>query len=234
MLVRSLLCAAFVAASPLAAQGFTMSGAGGAALPLPDGRLAVLQPVDGVLTVKTLVDGQGPGAAVDIAVGDRLVRIQDRDQPTAEQLTALLEAIPAGGEVLLRLVRGAAAPREVRFPKPAAGGGRAMVVTGGGGAGAGAWVTGGGDAPESLAIAGAEIRENGEGMPEVMSRRSDPAAVAVPLRVGDVIVAVNGRSIAALLGLTKFYGDAAAGSRIELTVVRGGRKMPIAFVKPGA
>ena len=81
-------------------------------------------------------------------------------------------------------------------------------------------------------IAGAHIRDNGQGMPEVVFRGSDPAADRVSLRVGDVVVAVNGRGISALAGLEFFYDQVASGDDVVLTIRRGGAEEVVRFAKP--
>jgi S1-C subfamily serine protease len=108
-----------------------------------------------------------------------------------------------------------------------------MAVSGAPGQAPGAWVTAGQPSDvEEMQIAGARIRNNGDGLPEVVARGSHPAAAAVPLRTGDVIVSVNGKSIAALAGLELFYQPLDAGAEVTLVVRRSGREETVRFRKP--
>lgn len=231
--VGLLLAGVILSPAPVRAQQFSVSSAAGVVVALPDGRLAVLvQSAEGV-TVDGLVMGEGvPGAALDIAKGDRVLRIQGVAANALADVERAWDAAPTGAEVTLVLRRGSAPEHAVRFAKPAPGSGRRMAVAGGG-AGTGAWVSA--DGPSNvteMTIAGAHIRNNSEGLPEVSHRTSHPAAAGVALRVRDVIVAVNGKGIAALAGLELLYGKIEAGAEVELTVLRNGTQMNVTFTKP--
>ncbi|NOT07168.1 MAG: PDZ domain-containing protein [Gemmatimonadales bacterium] len=227
-----------VTSDPLLAQQFSMTKSDGVVLILGDGRFAVLKADGARVLIGNLIDGEkAEGVRADIQAGDVIMRILGVRAPTMEQVNTTYEAIKVGDEVILGLRRGTAPEHEVRFKRPAVpGGGRPMAIAMEGGkaaAGAGAWVSGAGaNAATEVVIAGAHIRENAEGMPEVTHRTADPAASTVPLRAGDVIVRINGRMIAALLGLQRFYTEAASGSQITLTLKREGQDMEIKFAKP--
>jgi C-terminal processing protease CtpA/Prc len=105
-----------------------------------------------------------------------------------------------------------------------------MAVTGSGG-GAGAWTTTAGSDGATFGFLGAEIGENGEGLPEVVNRRAHPLGGTVGLRVGDVITGFNGGPISALAGLKMKYEAAAAGTRIVLKVRRASEIVEVSFVK---
>jgi len=237
LIVPLLVLITAVPAGQLPAQQFTASPGRGAVLALADGRLAVLGDREGRVVVDGLVPGDSTATAApsDIRVGDQVVRFQQSARPTMAQIESEWDAIPAGVEVSLVLRRG---DREltVRFAKPRArsGEGRPMVMTmAGSPAGAGAWTTSnpGGGANE-VAIAGAHLRENDQGMPRVAFIGTHPAAATVPLRVGDVVLAIGGRNIAALRGLEMLYGRIAVGDDVVLLVRRGGRNETLRFAKP--
>jgi len=225
-----------ILAQPVRAQGFTVTAADGIVIVLGDGRLAVLRTDRNGVVVSGIVPGEKPTAAtVDVQVGDRVVGIQQETNPPLDRISATYEGLSAGAEVLLTLQRGSAAPHQVRFPRPATvpAGARQAVMSGDKPGAAGAWVSAG--APSGvteMVIAGTHIRSNDQGMPQVMLRASHPAVASVPLRTGDVITAVNGKSIAALAGLEKFYQPIEPGGAVALTVTREGREIQVAFRKP--
>lgn len=235
--VLSVLAAASIMAAPGGAHGqqMQMRMGGGSLITLPGGRLLVLASEAGGVVVRGVVDQSAAavgGAVVDLAEGDRIVSFEDLQAPTAEQVVAAYDAIPEGAEVEMRVERDGV-QRPVRFIRPApTPSGQTMVVTDGAG-GAGAWTTlpaGGG--AEEVVIAGAHIRNNDQGMPAVTFRGSDGSAALVPLRVGDVIIAVNGRGIAALAGLELFYNPLAPGDEVTLRVIRNGVEETLTFRKP--
>lgn len=237
MLFRPLLfLGIFLATSPsLHAQQFTVKADDGLIITLPDGRFAVLRKEGGTVLVSGVVKGENSrGAFLDIAPGDRVIAFQSDASPSIERITTAWAALPAGAEVLLTLARGNAAPHQVRFARPTPqAGDSARMITVNDRPDAGAWVSAG--SPSNVAemsIAGAKIRNNKEGLPEVVSRGSHPAASAVPLRPGDVITAVNGRTIAALAGLERFYQPLKSGDEVTLTVTRDGQPKAITFRKP--
>lgn len=219
----------------LVAQQFSVGPSDGVVIPLPGGRIAILQTIEGSVVVHGLVDGPADSsAALDIAIGDRVTRFQTLRNPPLDSIRAGFRAIAAGAEVMLGLVRGAAAERVVTFPNLAPGNRQVMAVSGGG-AGAGAWVTGGAPSEvQEIVIAGAHIRNNAQGMPAVTHRSAHAAASTVALRVGDVITAVNGRPIAALAGLELLLGRAAVGEEVTLTVTRANATVSIRFPKPAS
>ncbi len=220
-----------------AGQQMRMERAEGSVLVMPGGRLAVVVPDSAGLSVRGVVEGDAsvPGAKVDIEEGDRIVSLQRVRMADMTRFMAAWDSIPEGTDVALGILRDG---REhvVRFPRPPQATGERHIAVAGAGGGAGAWTSaapGAGGSTE-VVIAGAHIRSNGQGMPEVVFRGSDAAAAAVPLRVGDVIVAVNGRSIAALAGLELLYGPLATGADVTLKVRRGDADEVVRFAKPGA
>ena len=211
-----------------------MSMGSGAVITLPGGVMAVVAADADGLTVRGIVAEAGGGEwGALLEEGDRIASLQGKTISTQEAFTAAWGDIPEGAEVVLGIVRGGVASI-VRFPRaPQQAEGRHMVVQGAGG-GAGAWTAMGppGGGPDEVTIAGARIRNNGEGMPEVVVRGSHPAAALVPFRVGDVIVSVNGRGIAALAGLDLFYAPLAVGDSVVVEVMRGGARETLRFTKP--
>lgn len=231
-IIRLALIAALIAPLGVRAQQTTMSRADGEVIGIAPGRFAVLKAVSGVVTVDNVTTDPGTQSArVDLQAGDRLKSIQG--QPVAE-LSSLLtsyRAIPTGSEVTLLVIRsGSDVAVTFRKPAPQA----RMMAVGGGAAGmpAGTWATAGSGASTSLSIAGANIIENQQGMPEVSHRTSHPAATTVPLRTGDVITRINNSPIAALLGLQMVYDKLAAGAEVRLSVQRGGETVQVSFSKP--
>jgi hypothetical protein len=217
------------------AQQFTARISDGVILTLAVGRFAVLRSEGGSIVVSGVMNTEGNNTPrLNIEKGDRVVGFQSDVNPSLERIATTWTALPAGAEVLLTLARGTAAPHQVRFTRPSpAQGDTPMTVTFDGRPDAGAWVSAGspGKATE-VSIAGATIRNNREGMPEVVNRGSHPASSTVPLRIGDVITAVNGRSIAALAGLEKFYQPLKPGDEVTLALTRDGQPKSITFRKP--
>lgn len=217
------------------AQGFTAQRAEGAVIPLGDGRTMVLQVANGALTVAGFVadDSASSTRQVDVALQDVIVSFGGMAKPGIAQVNEAFEKAPVGKELSMTVQRGG---REhvVTFTRVvAAAASNRVTISAGGSSGLGAWVTGGASANVSeMDIAGARIRENSQGMPEVVSRGSHPAAATVALRTGDVIVKINARQIPALAGLNLFYGEVAVGGDITLVVQRGGREETITFKKP--
>ena len=237
MSFRALILLGFLTAGTrsLLSQQFTARVDNGAVIMLADGRWAVLRQEGGAVFVKGVVRGEGNnGPFLDVVPGDRVAGFQEQANPTLDRITARWGALPAGAEVLLTLARGNAAPHKVRFARPAPSpGDSARTVTFQGRPDVGSWVSAGspGTVPE-MSIAGARIRNNKDGMPEVMSRGSHPAASTVALHTGDVITAVNGKAIAALAGLEKSYQALGSGDEVTLTVTRAGQAKAITFRKP--
>jgi S1-C subfamily serine protease len=211
-----------------------MSMGSGVALALPGGSVAVLGGDSTGVVVRGVVAGEGgaQGKAL-LTEGDRVVTLQGGPVASLDRFASAWGAIPEGAEVVLGLV-GGGGETTVRFPRqPHQSDGRQMVVQGPGG-GAGAWTAMGppGGGPTEMLIAGARIRNNGQGMPEVVLRGSDPAAAQVPLRVGDIVVSVNGERISALAGLELFYGPVAVGQMVVFEVERKGVRHELRFPKP--
>lgn len=219
--------------TPAIAQQFTAGPAAGTVIPLPDGRLLILNSDPAGVVIGGLVDQASPAATrLDFAAGDRVTRFQGTGSPRLAGVDSLYRATVAGSEVTIELRRGTLS-HTVRFLRSPASAERTMVISSPGKKDAGAWVTGGGsDDSEDLEIAGAHIRDNGEGLPEVTHRSSHPAMAAVPLRPGDVITTINGQSIAALAGLRLGYDRLVAGDSVQLTVTRSGRPVTVVFTKP--
>ncbi len=226
--------AAIAAPSALDAQVMRMQMAEGTdVLRLHAGHILILrQSAEGVM-VETIMREGGAAVALDLRKGDRLRAIDGVAIGSLAEATQAYRKVATGQVVSLAVQRGTEA-RSVRFPKPApaAEGERTMAVQGAGGAGVGAWTTAGGNSATRLDIAGAQIEENGEGMPQVVNRTSHPAASAVALRVGDVVTAIGGRSIPALAGLVMRYGEVPVGGEVVLTVQRGSETVEVRFPKP--
>lgn len=226
---------ALVATPDLAAsQQMMMQRGDGAVVVLPSGRMAVLGLEADQVVVRGVVEGTGSATeTAPVMEGDRIVSIQGASVSALDAFTTAYDAIAEGEEVVLGVLRGNAS-QTVRFPRPPhAAPLQHMVVTSPSG-GAGAWSTAspaGGGATE-VVIAGAHIRNNEQGMPAVVFRGSDPAADLVSLRVGDVIVSVNGQTIAALAGLELLYGRVAVGGEVALGIQRGGSEEVVRFAKP--
>jgi len=223
----------------LQAQEFTVARADAAVIVLSDNRLAVLADSGGRILVRGVVEGSVPaGQALDIRIGDVVTSFQGNSRPVLDSIRAIYDALKIGEEVELGLKRGAAGEHRIRFPRPAApptGSHMAVIPQGGGAAGVGAWSTAGPSSNvDELVIAGVHIRSNDQGMPEVGYRTSDPAAMTVTLRAGDVILSVNGRPIAALAGLDLLYQKVQPGDSVTMTVRRAGRDFSIGFLKPDA
>lgn len=228
------------AASPAGAQQqFSARQAEGAVLALADTRLAVVMPANGRLEVVSLV-GEATGPEhTDIQRGDVVLAVDGHSVSTFGDVTARFAAIEVGKPARV-LVRRGTAERTITWNKPAQGraDGRQMVITSDAPSltgGAGAWtVQGPPQGGSEVVIAGIHIRENSEGMPEVAFKSAHPGQAQVALQSGDVITALNGRSIAALAGLEKLYGEAAVGSDVRLTVTRRGTGTTISFKKPAS
>lgn len=221
-------------AGRLDAQGFTMQQAEGAVVPLGDGRTMVLQMVGTALTVAGFVaDSASTARPLDLALQDVITAFGGIEKPGLAQVNEVFEKTPIGRPLSVTVQR-AGKEHTVTFTRvAAAAASNRMTITAGGAAGVGAWVTGGAESQVTeLEIAGSRIRENSQGMPEVVSRGSHPAAATVALRTGDVLVKFNTRPLYALAGLTKFYGEVAVGADITLVVQRGGSEETITFKKP--
>lgn len=236
MFHRAFVLFALFAPVTLFAQEYSLMVADGVVIPLGDGRLAVLKNDKGAIVVSGLVGEKTTDAMLDIQMGDKVVGFQQQSNPTLERINADYEALSAGSIVLFSLQRGSAAPHKVRYPRPDTPAGsnrRAVRFNGNPNAAAGAWVSASEPSKVTeMQIAGARIQNNTQGMPEVMSRGSHPAAATVTLRTGDVITAVNGKGIAALAGLEKFYQSLQPGDEVALTVTRDGREVQVTFRKP--
>ncbi len=230
--------ALFAPLAPLAlsAQEYSLMVADGVVIPLGDGRLAVLKTDKGAIVVSGLLGEKTTDAALDIQMGDKVVGFQQLSNPTLERINADYEALSAGSIVLFSLQRGSAPPHKVRYSRPDTPAGsnrRAVRFNGNPNAAAGAWVSAGEPSKVTeMQIAGARIQNNKQGIPEVMSRGSHPAAATVTLRAGDVITAINGKGIAALAGLEKYYMSLQPGDEVALTITRDGREMQVTFRKP--
>lgn len=229
------LLAIVIACAPthVSAQMRMTMGAG-VAIALPGGFVAVLGGDSTGVTVQTVVAaGEGSGGRALLMEGDRILTVQGGGVTSLDAWTTTYATIPQGTEVVLGVRRGGG-ETTVRFARPASETeSRSMVVQRPGG-GAGAWTAMGppGGGPSEMSIAGARIRNNAQGMPEVVLRGSDAAASLVPLRVGDVIVSVNGRPISALAGLELFYAPLAPGDQVEFEVERDGAHTTVRFAKP--
>jgi len=218
--------------NPVRSQQRAFAASGAKVIVLADGRMAVLKPGPAGAVIDGLVDGERPnGAPTDLRVGDVVIRFQRIVAPTPDSIAAVFDATPVGAEVALAVLRDGA-ERTVTFRRPATAAGSRIAVTAPNAAGAGAWVTGAPATNVSFAIAGFGFRENGEGLPEVTHRVSHPAGASVGLRTGDVVIAFNGRPVAALAGLHKWYGEAPEGGEIALTVTRGAQTTVLKFAKP--
>jgi serine protease Do len=231
---RTLLLAASIAFSRLEGQQMTMSSAGGEVIGLATGQFAVLKTAsDGVVVDNVITDPAPAGAVrVGLEAGDRIVALQGEAVVALDLFVAAYRTIAQGTEITLRLSR-AGRETAIRFPKPAPQQ-RMMAVGGAAGGPAGAWsaASPGGAAASTVTIAGAHIVENTQGMPEVSHRASHPAAASVALRVGDVITAIDGRSIAALAGLQLFYAAVPIDAEVTLKVRRANQDITVTFRKP--
>ncbi|MFN8091105.1 MAG: PDZ domain-containing protein [Vicinamibacteria bacterium] len=216
-------------ATGAAGQQMQMIKGDGGVLSLPGGGVAVVVVEGGAPVVRGVVRGS---RAVDLLEGDRIVSLQDQPATTPAALQKSYDALEEGADVVLGVVRGGT-ERQVRFPRPPHETGEKHVVMGGDG-GAGAWTSArpGAHTAQEVVIAGARIRNNEQGMPEVVLRGSDPAAARVPLRVGDVVLSVNGRGLSALAGLEMLYGRVAVGDEVTLTILRDGAEQTLRFSKP--
>lgn len=230
-MLKSTALAAFCLLSSTVHAQARMQAMQGEPLPLVAGQVAILQQQGAEIVVAgVVVDGDGP--RVDVQRGDRLRRFQ---QSTASDLVAVMQAfkaLPVGAMVTLELQRDARTV-SVRLPRAEAPAGPMMIVGDGTSGGAGAWTSSGGSS-KGFGIAGAQIIENEEGMPEVTHRAAHPASTTVSLRAGDVITAIDGRPIAALAGLEMLYGRVPAGTTVTLTVKRGKEQVSVAFAKPAS
>lgn len=229
----AVLLLSFMTGRGAAGQQMQMIQGSGGVLDMPGGGALVVVAEGGALVVRGVVAGTVVGdQVVDLLEGDLIVSLQGAAVATAEDLQVQYEALAEGDEVVLEILRNGER-REVRFARPDREAGSKHVVTGGG-SGAGAWTAAGPGrySADEVLIAGARIRNNAEGMPEVVLRGSDPAAASVELRVGDVVTGVNGRSIAALAGLEMLYGEAAPGAEVTLTIRREGAERILRFIKP--
>jgi S1-C subfamily serine protease len=220
--------ATVVGAASLGAQQLTMTRANGDLLPLGGGHVAVLDGDSSGVKVTGVVAGSST-AVPDVKQGDRVVAIQGRRASSLDSLMSSFRAIALGDLVELELERAGKAI-VVRFPRVAVEG-RGLAVQGGAG-GAGAWVTASDSQRRGFSIAGVHFRENAQGMPEVSHRESHPASASIALRAGDMITAVNGRSIAALAGLEMVYARTSVGERVTLRVKRGHETLELSFSKP--
>ncbi len=220
-----------LASQPLLAQTMTMRAGDGLVLRVGVGSQVVVKTEGGAVVVEGVVN-DAAGSGPDLVRGDRIVRAMGTPIATTEALLNAISGVEVGAVVRLGIVRGAQAEREFTFARQPRPSGATMAVAGGEGAGQGAWTTAGSGGAAGFSIAGAGIIENNEGMPEVSHRGAHPAAATVALRAGDVITQVDGRSIAALAGLTMLYEKVAVGARVRLTVQRGGEVVEVAFDKP--
>lgn len=230
--------AALNAPRALHAQTVRMRAADGAeVLRLDGGHLLILRESGGTVVVESLLREDGQAAALDVRKGDRLRAVDGAAVATLRDAVQAYQRVATGQLLSLSLLRGADA-RVVRVAKPAPlpDGQRTLAIKSDGAAaaagGAGAWTTAGSGAAATVSIAGAQVGENDQGMPAVTHRTAHPAASAVALRVGDVVTAVNGRSLAALAGLVKLYGDIAVGQEVVLTIRRGSEELQLRFLKP--
>jgi len=227
-----LLALPLLAPAPVRGQQITAKRSDAKVIVLADGRLAVIKSGSGGAVVEGLIDGdRSTGSPVDLRAGDVIIRFQHLAAPTADQIGSAFDATPVGAEITLALRR-EGAERVVSFRRPATPNGSRIAVAAPNGGGAGAWVASGPTGSKDFAIAGVNFRENDEGLPEVSHRTSHPAGATVALRAGDVVAAFNGRSIAALAGLEKWYAETPAGADVVLTVARGGQTTTVKFAKP--
>jgi len=218
--------------APVRGQPITATRTAAKVIVLADGRLAVIKSGSGGAVVEGLVDGEtSTGSPVDVRAGDLIIRFQHLAAPTADQIGSAFDALPVGAEITLTLRRDGS-DRTVSFRRPATPNGSRLAVAAPNGGGAGAWVASGPTGSKDFAIAGVHFRENDEGLPQVSHRTSHPAGATVALRSGDVVATFNGRPIAALAGLEKWYAEAPAGADILLTILRGGQTITVKFVKP--
>lgn len=222
-----------VGPSVAGAQEFSVTRAAGAVLVLADGRQAVIGPTKRGVAVQGLIAGERASTApVDLAVGDLIVSFQGKPSGSADELVTSYERLPVGARVTM-VVRRGDVERTITFERPPLPAGKRMAIAMRGSEGAGAWTSGGGPSDVTeVVIAGAHIRNNADGLPAVTHRTADPAEALVPLLVGDVITAVNGRTLAALAGLELLYGKIAAGANVTLAVLRDGRSLEVTFLKP--
>lgn len=236
-LVAALSAIAGVSLPPLShasAQTMTMTRSDAKVMHVAADRVIVLRQDGSAIVIDGVVGDSSGAGGPDLRRGDRISRIAQLRAPSLDDLMRAYTAIPVGADVTLGIVRDGGAEREVRFPRVAAQSGRTMAVaaTGSAGAGAGAWTSAATGSAAAFSIAGANIAENDEGMPAVTHRSSHPAAASVALRVGDEIVRINDRPIAALRGLQEPYEAMASGARVTLTVRRAGQLVEVAFNKP--
>jgi S1-C subfamily serine protease len=232
-MAAALVTLVLVGAAGATGQKMQMIKGDGGVLSIPGGGVAVVVAEGEALVVRGVVAGSGAGSGtVDLLEGDRIVSLQGQPAATPAGLQEAYDALKEGADVVLGVVRGGK-ERQVRFPRPPHETGEKHVVMGGGG-GAGAWTSASPSAPaaEEVVIAGAHIRNNDQGMPEVVLRGSHAAAATVPLRVGDVVTSVNGRRVSALAGLEMLYGRVAAGDEVTLTILRDGAEQTLRFSKP--
>lgn len=227
LVIAALTCASHRVRS----QTMTMRASAGEVMAVAPGQLLVVNGAGDRVTVEGVV--VDVASTVDVRQGDRIVRFQGAEVRSLAALIAAYRAVAAGTPLTLGIRRGAIA-HEVRFTKPAASAGPTMAVQGGGGAsGAGAWTRSDG-AAEGFTILGAELKENNEGLPEVVNRTAHALASSLPLRVGDVAIEMNGRPIAALAGLQKWYAEATQGQSITLKIRRGAATHSFTFAKPAS
>jgi len=188
----------------------------------------------GVVVASVIADSSAAASAPDVRADDRIVAILGKPVTSLVHLMAAYDSATVGASITLRIARGSAPEHMLRFPKPApAAGGQRMMVVGGDAGGAGVWSMS--NAPAGVGrvvIAGAHLADNTQGMPEVTHRESHPAASMVPLRIGDVVTAVNGASVAALRGVELLYGRLSVGDSVQLVVKRGGSELVLRFAKP--
>lgn len=223
--LRIALLGALLAARLTSAQQMTMRMSNGEVVATGPGQLLVVAARDSAV----VVDGIVGDVALDVRKGDRIVALQGMRVTDLSAFLATYRAVAVGGEVTLAIER-ASARHVVRFDKPAPMTNATMAVTNGAG-GAGAWTM---NAPATggVSILGAEISENGEGLPEVTNRKSHPLAATLPLRVGDVLTAFNGRPLASLSGLQLWLDRVKVGEQVTLTVRRGTDVLTFTFAKP--
>jgi S1-C subfamily serine protease len=225
------IAALLVAFDTAHGQQMTMTRSDARVMAVAPGLLLVLRAEASAVTIDGVVADSGGGAPVDLQRGDRITSFQGIRGLTIERIMAAYDSATTGTEIAIGIVRTNASERVVRFSKPAVARGAPRTIAVGAGVGTGAWASSAA-AAAAFEIAGAHIRENDQGMPEVSHRASHPAAATVPLRVGDVVTAIDGRKVAALAGLTMHYERATVGAEVRLTVARGKDSVEVKFNKP--
>lgn len=215
----------------LAGQQMTMRMSGGEVLAVGQGQVLIVKAEGRDVIVDGVVADGGTGPRVER--GDRIIRFQGGAIASVQELMAAYRAAAVGTPMVLEVRRGAAT-HEVRFNKPVLAAGTTRAVTGAGNSGAaGAWTSSAGGA-NAFALLGAELTENGEGLPEVVNRGAHPLASQLALRVGDVVTELNGHPIVALDGLRKWYSEVAVGQQVTLKALRRTETLTFTFTKPGS